>query len=584
MNSKSIPASPGIGSWFRGVRGKLLLMNAIPTLIIGVLLGISSRTVTQLVAELTQADTVTTPALIDLLTMDRALNGAARWMWATYVNHERAEREQTLASGRKQLEEFKAHLENYRKSSHSPEIQAQASLIDQHWEQAQSAAREVFELMSKHTPTDNESARQKLTNSFRPETGVIAKAISEIIAYEEHAAEVETKQSLAGAAHDQKVMQASGAIGVLALLFIGFWISSHLAKILARVTSEISEAGEQVRSGSSQLSAASQQVSSGSTEAASALEETVASVEELSSMVKLNADNAKQAATLAQSSSVSAENGESQIHDLIASMTQIATSSKKIEDIINVIDDIAFQTNLLALNAAVEAARAGEQGKGFAVVAEAVRSLAQRSASAAKDITVLIQESVSQIEKGSRTADQSGAVLKGIVVQVKKVADLNQEIASASIEQANGIGQISKAMNELDTSTQANASASEEVAASAEEMSSQADLLRSLVGELSVVVDGRSTRAETSSRAAPAASRSTPSIRSRPHTEALAQPRAQVNRPSKTPPHRGQPKLVAHPGGKSKSAVSAPSSGAATIPFDDSPTTGLGKVGTTEGF
>ncbi|OQW49172.1 MAG: hypothetical protein A4S09_03655 [Proteobacteria bacterium SG_bin7] len=300
------------------------------------------------------------------------------------------------------------------------------------------------------------------------------------------------------AAIDKAAWQFQIITGTLALIFlvVAWFLSVRIANRLSDITKQIAESGVQVSSASAQLSSASQQVSSGSTEAAASLEETVSSIEELSSMVKLNADNAKQAASLSQTSTKSAEEGETEIRNLISSMKEISQSSKKIEEIINVIDDIAFQTNLLALNAAVEAARAGEQGKGFAVVAEAVRNLAQRSASAAKDITALIKDSVSQIESGTKIADASGNVLKNIVTSVKKVSDLNSEIASASAEQANGIGQISKAMNELDQSTQQNASASEEVAASATEMSSQADTLKGLVSEMTLLIQG--TNNETS--------------------------------------------------------------------------------------
>lgn len=280
------------------------------------------------------------------------------------------------------------------------------------------------------------------------------------------------------------------ACGSIVILAFGFAFSRSLSNDLRDVTKQIADAGNQVGTASEQLSTASQQLSSGATQAASALEETVASIEELASMVKLNAANAKEASVLSLNSRQSAEEGEIEIRKLNEAVNEIAQSSKRIEEIINVIDDIAFQTNLLALNAAVEAARAGEQGKGFAVVAEAVRNLAQRSSSAAKDITTLIKDSVDKIERGSKIADEGGKVLRNIVGSVKKVSDLNNEIASASEEQSNGLSQISKAMTELDQATQRNASSAEETAAASTEMSGQAINLRNLVEELTVVVEG----------------------------------------------------------------------------------------------
>jgi methyl-accepting chemotaxis protein len=282
-------------------------------------------------------------------------------------------------------------------------------------------------------------------------------------------------------------------LGAVLAMLLAYASARTLSRSLHGITSQIGESGLQVRVASEQLAAASQQLSSGATQAASALEETVASVEELSSMVKLNADNAREASTLSQQSRKSAEEGEAEIIKLNSAIHEIAQSSKKIEEIITVIDDIAFQTNLLALNAAVEAARAGEQGKGFAVVAEAVRALAQRSASAAKDITTLIKESVLKIERGEKMADASGNVLKNIVSSVTKVASLNNEIATASQEQSHGLSQISKAMNELDQATQTNATSAEETAASSEEMSSQAVNLEVLVTHLNQVIDGENS-------------------------------------------------------------------------------------------
>ena len=291
------------------------------------------------------------------------------------------------------------------------------------------------------------------------------------------------------------------AIGIGAALFIGFFFSGSITKTVTSIATEIMTSSEQTSQASQELTSASSQLSQGATESAASLEETVSSLEELSSMVKLNSDHAKEANSLSQRSLSSAEQGEKEIEKLISAMSDMAKSSKKIEEIINVIDDIAFQTNLLALNAAVEAARAGEQGKGFAVVADAVRNLAQRSAVAAKDINVLIKENVEKTVEGSSIADTSGASLKEIVTSAKKVADLNSEISAASQEQANGIEQISKAMNHLDSAIQGNASSSEEVASSAEEMSSQSRCLVQLVNDLKGFVDGkregRSTYAET---------------------------------------------------------------------------------------
>ena len=279
-------------------------------------------------------------------------------------------------------------------------------------------------------------------------------------------------------------------IGLIVALAIGLFFSNWIAKILSGFASQILGSASETTAGSLQLNSASSQLSQGAAESAASIEETVSSLEELSSMVKLNSDHASEANTLSQRSLNTAESGDKEIARLISAMSDMSKSSKKIEEIINVIDDVAFQTNLLALNAAVEAARAGEQGKGFAVVADAVRNLAQRSASAAKDINALIKENVAMTQEGVAIADTSGTALKEIVTSVKKVADLNSEISAASVEQSNGIEQISKAMGNLDQAIQQNASASSEVASSSEEMSSQAACLEELVANLQLFISG----------------------------------------------------------------------------------------------
>jgi methyl-accepting chemotaxis protein len=250
---------------------------------------------------------------------------------------------------------------------------------------------------------------------------------------------------------------------------------------LTDVVTRIKASTDSIVVASGQIAAGNQELSSRTEEQASSLEQTAASMEELTSTVKQNADNARQANQLALSASEVAVKGGSVVGQVVDTMASINASSRKIVDIIGVIDGIAFQTNILALNAAVEAARAGEQGRGFAVVASEVRSLAQRSAAAAKEIKGLIDDSVGKVDAGSALVGEAGKTMEEIVSGVKRVTDIIGEITAASHEQAQGIEQVNQAIAQMDQVTQQNAALVEEAAAAAQSLQEQADSLSQVV-------------------------------------------------------------------------------------------------------
>ena len=294
-----------------------------------------------------------------------------------------------------------------------------------------------------------------------------------------------------------EVRATTGKLVLFGLLFtvislaMGFMIIRGPVNQLDTLTQDLDSAATELSSAADQIAQVSQTLSINAAQSAKAIESTASAIEQVAGTAATNSDSAKQAAKIAEANRERAMTGEQEIRQLITSMSDIATSSRKIEEITTVIDDIAFQTNLLSLNAAVEAARAGEQGKGFGVVAEAVRNLAQRSAAAAKDIENLIRESVEKIDQGKDMADRSSEVLKKIVESAQRSSTISSEIANLSSDQATGIQHVGEAMNEVDSTTQKNAASSEETSASAEEISSQAAVLKDLVGDLVAMLDGR---------------------------------------------------------------------------------------------
>ena len=250
-----------------------------------------------------------------------------------------------------------------------------------------------------------------------------------------------------------------------------------MQRSLIDAVSQVRTGSESVATASSEIAQGNQDLSGRTEQQASALQQTAATMDELGSTVRNNADNARQASLLALGASTVALKGGDVVGQVVETMKGINTSSKKIADIISVIDGIAFQTNILALNAAVEAARAGEQGRGFAVVASEVRSLAQRSASAAKEIKSLINTSVERVEHGTALVDQAGRTMEEIVGAIKRVTDIVGEISSASVEQSAGVAQVGQAVNQMDQATQQNAALVEQSAAAAESLRNQAHQL-----------------------------------------------------------------------------------------------------------
>ena len=586
-----------VKSWFRGLRGKLLLSALLPVFAFTVLTVMSIRSMNSLGTLLTSAYTDVIPNMDGLgrIGMQRARVGY--FIWAALANKEDLKsRTNFTKKAREAFEDFKKGQEFYEQTPMDEEELTNYAKAKEIKPTFYALTEKMIESLEKNTAEEDAKVHKAMNGG---EWHVLAIETQNAIAanmklYNTRSVEQNEHQQESRRFQTQLLILIAGFCASL-MFGILMWIAYRVSNTVSHIAGGLKESGDQVSGAITQLTAAGQTLSEASTEAAASLEETVASLEEMSSMVKMNSDNAKQAAALSQSSKDAAEQGQGEISNLIESMHDISKSSKKIEEIISVIDDIAFQTNLLALNASVEAARAGEHGKGFAVVAEAVRTLAQRSAIAAKDINVLIKDSVEKVGKGSTIADRSGEVLANIVNSVKKVADLNNEISAASSEQTTGIQQISKAMNQLDEGSQSNAASSEEVAASAEEINAQTVQMTKMVEELNWVIlggDGASTFVPAPEVKKSFFKKSEPVATPTPVVAKAASAPKEPPVAKATPAAKTAPKDNVVPMPKKKEVVAAKpakvgkksqNTAAAVIPFDDDETE-VRKVGTTDGF
>lgn len=561
-------------NWFSSLKGKMFILAVLPVISSIAIFGVNFSGINTLVKDLNLSTEEIAPGFEQITNLTLELGSVRGGLLYGQLEKVPSERKSYLDKTlvrlnnlTKNIEDFEAHHDlNEEETKRYAPIKAQHSDFV-------STTKNIVALLNQNTPEKDQEAFKMTREQFQPYVNSFFEFID--VLSDGH---MEEANALTKKAHEETswiknlsiLITLFSSIIVLVSMFI---IGNKFTRTSGHITESLNSSSTQVATAVHQLSSAGQTLSQTATSTAASLQQTVASLEELTSMVAMNTDNARQAATLSATSRNAAEEGERQIKDLITSMNEISTSSKKIEEIINVIDDIAFQTNLLALNAAVEAARAGEQGKGFAVVAEAVRNLAQRSADSAKNISTLIKESVAQISKGTKVADESGTVLNNIVTSVKKVSDLNNEIAAASEEQSNGINQISKAMNQLDRSGQSNAASAEEISATVTEISSQIENVKSLSDNLNVLINGKGGPH-------PVAHTSKEAKKAEANPESKSDAKTKKATPKVSFASTPAPSAAPAPAKPKKSGSAA----AAVIPFDEDEGDGRGNIGSVSGF
>ncbi|MBO9665918.1 MAG: methyl-accepting chemotaxis protein [Bdellovibrio sp.] len=478
----------GATKWFKGIRGKLLILTAIPFLVIVTLYYQADYSIGALQSSINQANNVRGPSLNLTGKMAKDAESLQRYILNAVLAESADVREIEIKKAQDAIASFEDSVRRYEQIPHGVATGKLFNEIHDLWKQAKPEAQSAISMLE---AGQKEEAREVMQEKFRGTATQVSKKLDELSNLRLEMMVHDSKTDAALVKRTDAIIDFVGIVGMIASLALSIWISYDLSRKLVETVVLLTENSTTMLQASQQLFVTSEQVAQGATESAASIEETVASLEEVNSMVQLNSESGQKVAEFVEQAVGKAQLGENEVASLAQAMKDIEASSKQIEAIVAVIDNIAFQTNLLSLNASIEAARAGEQGKGFSAVAEAVRALAHSSAKAAKEIAELIHQSSVKISTGVQTAENSARVFQEISATIHKVSQLSLEVARASHEQAQGVGQINKAMNLLDTSTQVNSAASEEVAVSAQELSEQARALQNVVKGLSEILDGK---------------------------------------------------------------------------------------------
>ncbi len=478
---------------FSGLRWKLILLSAVPLLCLMALGGFafySSRQMADLTMLIGKRNV---PQIVGSFEVELATHSSLRFVNGALMVDSLEKRKDFLAQAREANKSMKEEIDGLAKVEMSQSVKEKLSKV----QDAETSFSRGLEAVIAQIEKSGISPEERKANVDLLLTGEVAKskdalikAAADLTDESEALIRQRSDKSMALSKDTIEMIFACLGIAILISAILSTLFTRMIMKALTTIQRTLEEASSQVGLAADQLASASQVLSQGSSESAASLEESVASITELTSMVKQTADNSQVASDVSQAGKTEAQQGAQHMSRMGASMQQIQKSTTVIEQVVQVIDDIASQTNLLALNAAVEAARAGEQGKGFAVVADAVRTLAQKSSASAKEITALIQQSMTDVQTGVQASNISHETFTKVLGYVEKVAEISKEIANASTEQSHGLTQITSALNQLDQGVQSNASTSEQIAASAEELTGMVHTLNGVVTDLTHLIRG----------------------------------------------------------------------------------------------